>query len=740
MQKMNPLNYKLLRKKLNARQLDFETTEELDSLIEFVGQERALKAMAFGIGIKSQGYNLYALGPAGVGKRSLIRILLREQARNQAVPSDWCYVHNFEIPEKPIALELPPGYGVILQQDMKSLIEELSTSILAVFEGDEYREGLLEINNEFNAKRAKILKKNTTDIKNERVLHLYKERHTKEKALQLRFTSAVVDPLIHKIKTKFTEFPQVAAYLSAVQKDIIVHINDLVKSEESTYILFFSFENPLLIKYEVNLLVDNGKRKSAPVISVHNPSYSNLICRIEHTSQMGALVTNFTLIRPGALHKANGGYILIEISKIKKEPQAWEALKRALYSRKIKIEPLEHLSETFRSVSLQPMTIPLDIKVILLGDQAHFYELSRVDPDFIELFKVLVEFDEQIDRNRTNIEIYARMIGTIVKKEKFLPFHRSAIAAIIDHSSRLAADAEKLSTHLRSINDLIIEANYWANLWHKTVVDDTDIKKAVEAQIYRRDQARENYYDDIKRHFIMIQTSGTAVGQVNCLSVVNAGKFSFGHPTRLTAVVRMGKGKIIDIQREIAMGGPMLTKGGLIISSFLAGRYNPGQIFSLSASLAFEQIYGTIDGDSASVAELCVLISALAQVPIKQSLAITGSTNQHGEVQAIGGVNEKIEGFFDICHSRGLTGKQGVLIPAVNVKNLMLRDDIVKAAKDKKFFIYPINTIDEAISLLTGLPSGEPGKNKSYPKNTLNYLVEKKLEEFSNNYLLSKRK
>ena len=740
MKQINPLNYKLLRKKLNASQLEFETTEELDSLIEFVGQERALKAMAFGIGVKSQGYNLYALGPAGVGKRSLIRILLREQARNQAVPSDWCYVHNFEFPEKPIALELPPGYGVILQHDMKVLIDELSTSILAVFEGDEYRQGMSEINDEFNSRRAKILKKNTTDIKNERVLHLYKERHAKEKALQLRFTSAVVDPLIHKIKTKFVEFSQVAAYLSAVQKDIISHINELVKSEESTNILFFSFENPLLIKYQVNLLVDNGKRKSAPVISVHNPSYSNLICRIEHTSQMGALITNFTLIRPGALHKANGGYILIEISKIKKEPQAWDALKRALYSRKIKIEPLEHFSETFRSVSLQPMTIPLDIKVILLGDQAHFYELSRDDPDFIELFKVLVEFDEQIDRDKTNIDIYARMIGTIVKKEKLLPFHRSAIAAVIDHSSRLAADAEKLSTHLRSINDLIIEANYWASLWHKTIVDDSDIKKAVEAQIYRRDQAREHYYDDIKRHFIMIQTRGKAVGQVNCLSVVNAGKFSYGHPTRLTGVVRMGKGKIIDIQREIEMAGPMLTKGGLIISHFLAGRYNPGQVFSLSASLAFEQIYGTIDGDSASVAELCVLMSALAQVPIKQSLAITGSTNQFGEVQAIGGVNEKIEGFFDICHSRGLTGKQGVLIPAVNAKNLMLRDDIVKAAKDKKFFIYPIQTVDEAVSLLTGMPSGEMGKNNSYPKDTLNYLVQKRLEEFTNNYLESKRK
>lgn len=735
MKKTNPLNYKLLRQKINPRQLGFNTTAELELLTEFIGQERALEAIYFGIGIKSQGYNLYAMGPSGIGKRSLIRIILENQAKKIKVPSDWCYIHNFETPEKPIALELPPGYGLILQQDMKSLVDELSASIVAVYESDEYRNAMQEIHEDFNQKREKICKKVVDNLKSDKIPHLYKERHEKENTLQLRFTTAVVEPHVLKVKNKYVEFPKIISYLNAVQKDIIEHVNDLVKADENTDILSISNENPVLIKYQVNLLVDNGNRKKAPVIFEENPSYSNLICRVEHTSQFGTLVTNFTLIRPGALHKANGGYLVLEARKLKKEKHAWEGLKRALYAKKIIIEPIEDLSETVRPVSIEPMSIPLDIKVILLGDRGRYYTLSNRDPDFNELFKVAVDFDEQIERNKNNIQLYARLIGTIAKKENLRPFHATAVAEIIDHSSRLAEDIEKLSTHIRSINDLIVESDYWSSISDKEIVEAEDVKRAIDAQVHRRDRARELYYEDIKRDFILINTKDDAIGQINCLSVVKIGKFSYGHPMRLTAKVRMGKGQIIDIQREIKMAGPMLTKGGLIISNFLAGRYNMDQPFSLHASLSFEQIYGAIDGDSASVAELCVLLSALGEIPIKQCIAITGSANQYGDVQAIGGVNAKIEGFFDICKARKLTGKQGVLIPAVNANNLMLREDVMQAAKEKKFFIYPMESVDQAISLLTGLPVGKRNDKGEFPLNSINYKVEQRLREFSKNYL-----
>lgn len=731
MKKTKPLDAKLLRKKLNANQLEFKTTEELPSLTEFVGQDRALEAIQFGIGIKNQGYNLYAMGPSGIGKLSLVQITLKNQAKTESVPADWCYIHNFDLPEKPLALQLPAGMGSVLQQDMKSLIKELSASILAMFESDEYRDGMQQILDDFNLKREQVCNKVKNESKSNKIPHLYKERHEKEKALQLKYTAAVVDPLMMKLKNKYLALPAVLTYLAAVQKDILMHVNDFVISEENTDVLIFSLENPILINYQVNLLVDNGKTKGAPIILEENPTYSNLICRVEHSPQSGALITNLTLIKPGSLHKANGGYLIIEARKLKKSPRAWEGLKRALYSRQIPIEPVEHLADAVRTISLEPMPIPLEIKIILIGDRKTYYSLSNKDPDFNELFKVAVDFDEQINRNKTTIKSYASLIATIAKKEGLRPFHASAVAAIIDYTSRLAEDIKKLSTHIRSIHDLIIEANYWANFSKVKSVTAVEVKQAIAAQVHRLDRTREQYYEDINRDFILINTDGEAIGQVNCLSVVKVGKFSYGHPTRLTAKIRIGKGRLIDIQREIKMAGPMLSKGGLIISNFLASRYNPNQRFSLSASLAFEQIYGTMDGDSASVAELCALLSAIAELPIKQFLAITGSINQYGDVQAIGGVNEKIEGFFDICHARGLNGKQGVLIPTVNAQNLMLRDDIVTAAKQKTFFIYPITTIDQAITILTGLPAGERNKKGEFPKNTVNYKVEQRLKKFS---------
>jgi lon-related putative ATP-dependent protease len=739
MKTIKPIHYKHLRQILNPRHLGFETTAELDTLSEFIGQERALEALSFGIGIQKQGYNLYAMGPSGIGKRSVIRSILEDNAIKKDVPPDWCYVHNFETPEKPYTLELPPGKGIMLQQDMKAFIDKLSSGVLEVFESEEYRTELQKINDMLNPAREKVSK---TQPKKAKSIgpNLYKERHKKEKALKVRFTAAVVEPIIQELKNKYLNLPQVLKYLNAVQKDVIDHVDEIIKSDESTSLLFFALESPALMKYQINLLVDNSKRKGAPIVFEENPSYSNLICQVEHVPQLGTLVTNFTLIRPGALHKANGGYLVIEARNLKKEPHAWEGLKRALYSREIKIVPVEHLTETVRPISLEPAPIPLNIKIILLGDRNQFYTLSNNDPDFSELFKVAVDFDEQIARTKLNIQLYARLIATITKKENLRPFLANAVARVIDYSTRIAEDIKKLSTHVRSINDLILEADYWSSLTNKRFVEDVDVKRAIEAKIHRLDRTRELYYEDIFRDFVFINTEGSVVGQVNCLSVVKVGKFSYGHPVRLTAKVRMGKAQIIDIQREINMAGPIMSKGSLIITHFLASRYNANHTFSLSASLSFEQVYGEMDGDSASVAEICALLSALAEVPVNQFMAVTGSVDQYGVVQAIGGVNEKIEGFFDICKGRGLTGEQAVVIPTVNAKNLMLREDVVQAAKAHQFSIYLIDTIDDALSLLLGVPAGQMDADGKYPAGSINDKAAKRLLKFSENYSREKKR
>lgn len=731
MKKIKPLHYRDLRQYLRPADIDFVTTDEVEDLPEFIGQERVLEAVDFGIGIKSQGYNLFVMGPTGLNKPSLIRAILKDHAEQQKTPSDWCYIYNFDYPEKPLAIKLPAGVGTVLQQDMKLFVDDIRISILTVFESDEYRLGMEKILEDFNEKRAKLHKKNIEKNNEEKIPHLYRERHEKEKELQLRLTQNVVQPYIDKLKIKFEAYPRVMNYLSAVQNDVIAHVNDFVKKDETSGVIEFDLESANLTHYEINLIVNNRNRKGAPVIFERNVSYSNLICRVEYKSLFGSLVTDFTLIRPGALHRANGGYLIIEAHKIKKDTHAWESLKTALFSGKIEIEPIEHLTDTVRPISLKPKSIPLKIKIVLLGDRRTYYKLCKKDPDFNELFKVVVDFNDTIERNKKNIKRYSRVIAAIVKHKHLRPFHARAVAAIIDHSTRLAEDVEKLSTHIRRINDLVLEADYWGSVSGKKIIDDKDVKKAIEAQIYRLDRSRELYYEDINRKFVLIRTKNSAIGQVNCLSVVKIGKFSYGHPTRVTAKVRMGKGKFIDIQREIDLAGPIHSKAGLIIANYLADCYSKDHIFSLTASISFEQIYGMLEGDSASVGELCALLSALAEVPIRQYLSVTGSINQYGDVQAIGCVNEKIEGYFDICRANGLTGKQGVIIPAINAKNLMLREDVVAAAKAKKFFIYPIETVDQAIYLLTGMQAGELNKHGTFPIDSFNHKVQARLKVFS---------
>lgn len=765
----------------------FITTDEVRAFTEFVGQKRALEAARFGLNISSPGYNLFTMGPTGGGKRIVISHFLEAEARKKSVPSDWCYVNNFDNPQQPISIKLTPGLACEFREDMKMLIEDLRISIPIIFESDEYRARMQKISDELHQEQESLLRKISEDAKSNELLivssqegftvvpvnkkgeamstaeysklstnirnkkeelitaysqrlseflkkipRLHKVRRKKENETKKEFTFLAIGRFINDLKDKYKKFAPVINYLDLVQKDIIVNFKDFLKREEDpTENKIISAEKISMSRYEVNVLVDNSKTKGAPIIYEDLPSYSNLICRIDHIAEFGTLFTDFTLIKPGALHKANGGYLMIDVTKILAEPFAWEGLKRALLLQKIIIESPERMSGLLSTVSMDPMPIPLDVKVILIGDRMIYSWLRVVDPDFEDLFKVAVDFDEEVARTPENLQTYAQLIATLAKKNDLLAFHRDAVAHVIDYSTRLAEDTDKLSGSIRNIYDLIREASYCAEQRAVSIVEQQDVKQAITAQTNRLDRLREQAYEQINRHIILISTSGSKIGQINGLSLIEFGSFVFGHPSRISVQVRCGDRHVIDIQREVDLSGPIHSKGVLILSGYLGGKFLKNVPLSLSASLVFEQTYGFIEGDSASAAELCVLLSALAQVPIKQNLAITGSVNQFGEMQAIGGVNEKIEGFFDICCLKGLTGDQGVIIPSANVKNLMLKEELVQAAKVMKFHVYAVNTIDEAITILTGIPAGELGKNGQYRKGTINYRVEKCLEDFS---------
>lgn len=781
MTEMKALDTRVLRPQCDPHQFTFKTTTELEELTEVIGQTRALEAVHFGVGIKRDGYNLYALGPAGLGKHSVIRQILEKEARRQSTADDWCYVNNFKDAQKPTALRLPAGWGSKVRDDMESLVGELRTTIPAVFESDEYRAQMQEIEEELKERQeqafaeiqeqagreemsilhtpqgfavaptskgevisAEDFEKLSKDERKrkeetvarlqaqltkflEQIPRLHKERQQKQKEVQKKFTMSVVGHLIDELKETYAEQADVLVYLDAVQRDVIENVNDFRKREEGMPIVFVPHEAPSFTRYRVNVVVDQEGVRGAPVIYEDNPSYPNLIGRVEHKAQFGALLTDFTLVKSGALHRANGGFLVLDTRKVLTQPYAWEGLKRALHSHKIIIESLGQMLGLLSTVSLEPEPIALSVKVVLIGDRVLYHLLCALDPEFRDLFKVAADFEERIERNTENNQLYARLIGTMAGKEGLRPLDRTAVARVIDRSARLVGDAERLSTHLRSVSDLLREADYWAGEAGRNVVEAADVQQAIDSQIRRADRVRERLHEEIQRGTILIDTEGEKAGQVNGLSVIQLGDFTFGQPARITATTRLGKGEVIDIEREVELGGAVHSKGVLILSNFMAARYSKEQPLSLSASLVFEQTYGMVEGDSASVAELCALLSALADVPIKQCLAVTGSVNQHGQVQAIGGVNEKIEGFFDVCKARRLTSDQGVLIPAANVKHLMLRQDVVEMAAAGTFHVYAVETIDQAMSLLTGVPAGERDRDGNFPGGSINQRVEHRL-------------
>ena len=541
------------------------------------------------------------------------------------------------------------------------------------------------------------------------------------------------------LRAKYMEFGKIVAHLDSVEKDIIDNSARLfLESEQDASPLAMlggqqGTDNPRrpdlqFRRYEVNLFIENGAEANgggAPVFHEDHPTQPNLVGRAEHQAELGALLTDFTLLRAGALHKANGGYLILDANKLLMQPYAWEELKRALFAREIKIEaPFQSYVST---VSLEPEPIPLHVKVVLIGDRRLYYLLAAADPEFEELFKIAADFEDDLDRNDDTVQKYAGMIAAIAKKVGVRPLDRSAVARVIEHSAREAGDNEKLSARVGTVTDLLHESNHLADRAERAVISGTQVQAAIDLRIRRADRIRTRSLEQIERGTILIDTEGSRVGTINGLSVLQIGGFAFGRPTRITARVRMGRGEFVDIEREVDLGGPTHSKGVLILSSYLGARYAVDRPLSLRASLVFEQSYGGVDGDSASSTELYAILSALADVPIRQGLAVTGSVNQYGEVQAIGGVNEKIEGFFDVCQERGLTGDQGVLIPHANIKHLMLRDDIVAAADAGKFSIYPIATIDEGIEVLTGMPAGSREGADPFPEGSINRRVEDRL-------------
>ncbi|MDP1971252.1 MAG: ATP-binding protein [Methylobacter sp.] len=784
--KNTPLDPSQLYKPCNVEQLKFSSTDELEDIDIAVGQQRAVEAVKLGIHMNKNGYNIFAMAPAGTGKLTTIRQLVEHEASRQCIPSDWCYVNNFSQPAQPRTIRLMPGQGQAFKHDMAQLIDELSIAIPAAFDGDEYRSraGELEsesrqreINelsrlreeaanahiiltetatgyafspanenneiispeqfNKFDKDKQHEIQKTIFDLQ-ERLAKLLKNfpiwrKETKRKlqALNREVAEQAVNHSIDDLIEKYAKQEAVLGYLNDAQKDIIEHVLDfLPRSEKILPFMDLAQESNPLKRYYVNLMVDFSGKKAVPVIYEDHPNFSNLVGRIDHQAYMGSLVTDFTMIKPGALHKANGGFLLIDARKLLFQPYAWDTLKRTLQSGEIRIESLERTLSLISAASLEPEPIPLNLKLILMGEPLIYYLLCAYDPEFHDLFKIAADFDESVSREG-NDQDYARLLATIARREKLRPLSQNAVARVIEHSSRMVGDAEKLLTHLRSIKDLLSESDYWADINGHEHITNSDVQQAIDHKTHRLDKIREKLYENIHRGTVLIDLEGKVIGQVNGLSVLQLGEFSFGQPSRITATTRLGGGKVVDIERETKLGGAIHSKGVLILSSFIGARYSRKTEFSLAASLVFEQSYGYIEGDSASLAELCAILSSIAQISLRQDLAITGSVNQLGNVQPIGGVNEKIEGFFDVCAKKGLTGTQGVIIPATNIKHLMLRWDVVHAAQSGQFNIYAVTTVDEALELLSGMEAGAVNEQGVYQTESFNGQVEAQLLQFT---------
>ena len=770
----------------NPELLPFKTTETLEDFTGIYGQERAVEAMEFGMGMHRPDYNLFVMGHSQSGRFSFVMDTLKRQAKKAKKPLDWCYLNNLTDLRHPQAFYFAPGKGAVFKSDIQSLLESMASELPAAFENPSYQRAKSRIERDFN-KLYDLALEQVENRARSKSIALYRDagsvgftpvldgqamdeaafsqleeaqrnqvnadideleeflnesltslpqwrREANEKQKKLEHTTArsAMNPVFQPLKEKYASQPRVVGYLSQMELELVRQAAELTGDDkvidDRTHATRLA---QLEQQFGVNMIVDHQKTKGLPVVFEAHPSYDNLFGRVEYSSEMGAMVTNYQLIRGGALHQANGGYLLLEAEKLFEHPMVWSAIKRALRSSTLKIEnPFAELSG-MNNITLDPEPIDLKVKVVIIGDRELYYMLQQMDPDFSTLFRVVVDFDDDVLRTDAAIRNYARLIRTLSQQEGCAHLSRTAVARLVEHSSRMAEDQAQLSAQIGEMKDLICEADYKRQKAADELIQVQHIQRALDAKERRTDRLSSRMRDEIINRVILIDTQGTAVGQCNGLTVLEVGEVRFGTPARITATVHPGDKGIVDIEKEVTLGQPIHSKGVMILSGYLGHKYAQDFVLALSANIALEQSYGYVDGDSASLAEICTLISALTHTPIKQSFALTGSINQYGEVQAIGGVNEKIEGFFDVCIANGLTGEQGVIIPQANQRNLMLKQAVVQAVAEGVFHIFTVATVDQALELLTGRKPGVRKPDGSFTPRSLNFEVVKRLKELA---------
>ncbi|WP_447974692.1 Lon protease family protein [Nitrospira sp. Kam-Ns4a] len=751
--------------------LGFADTSELAPMEEPIGQTRALEALAFGLRMSSPGFNIYVAGPVGSGKWSIVKEMVRRLAREAPAPPDWCYVNNFQDPSRPTCLSFPAGQGRAFKQAMAGLIEGLRRDIPKVFESTPYLEAKARIAEETEAKKRALFTeladmsqargfefeetpmgfrlvatKAGKPLKDEDLAKLPEEAqrefaerrraieaeirefhvrlHALDHEVEQRILEMdrlvvgnVLDSRLENVRRSVQGLPRVLAYLDQVREDILANYKDFLPREAPPFPFPVpgSGRGPDLTRYQVNLLVEHAPDAGAPVVDESHPTYSNLIGKIERKAHLGVVFSDFTEITAGAIIQASGGFLLLNALDLLRQPFAWDALKRVIKTREVKIEdPSEFFG--FSTTGLRPQPVPVDVKIVLVGPPALYHLLQSYEEDFQKIFKVKADFEVDVPRDRDQDRMYGRFVARLCREEQLPPFGADAVAELIRYGLRLAERHDRLSLRLSLLSDLVREAAFWAGQAGRTVVTRDDVETAVAKRRRRADLPEQWIQEEIREGTLMVDLDGEVVGQVNGLSVHVLGDYAFGRPARITARTFPGTKGVIDIQREAQLAGHVHSKGVMTLAGYLAGKFAGTHPFALSATLTFEQTYSEVEGDSAALAELVAILSSLAEVPVRQALAVTGSVNQLGEVQPIGGVNEKIEGFFASCRTRGFTGTQGVIIPARNVKHLALRRDVVAAVETGNFSVYAVNTVEEAVELLTGVPAGERGPDGRYPE------------------------
>ncbi len=788
------LKYTELKNCCTPKELKFNTTQDLSVLEDgIVGQERGVKSFDFGLQVKMKGYNIYVSGPSGTGKTTYAVKSAQRLAKNEDIPFDWCYVYNFENPKSPQALRFAPGLGRQFRDDMGELVEVFNTEIQKAFNTEDYDKQKNEIIKIYDDKRDELMKTMTEMAKEngfgvkstnsgiyfmpivdgvtineeqydeldeklkdeislssekvqEKAAAIMRDIREEEKAskqavddLDYKVCMFAIGHYVNSVQEKYKDYDRVIKYLEAVQEDVLENIdefidNDTDEEENLSSLLPMLNKKPaedITLKYKVNLIVDNSKTVGAPVVVDFNPTYYNLVGEVEYDSEFGNLTTDFMKIKAGLFHKANGGYLIVQAQDILSNVQSWEALRRVIKTNQISMETLREQLGAVVVPTLKPEPIPASIKIIMVGSNYYYEVLHEYDEDFEKIFKIRADFDYEMKRTGENVMKLARFIKSFSENEKVAPFDVSAVAAVVEYSSRLVERQDKLSTRFNQIVEILCESATWAKLAGDDIITAEHIKKAVYEKEQRLRMYEEKLDEMLEEKVIMIDTAGKKIGQINGLAVLDLGSYCFGNPSRITATTYIGKSGIVNIEKEAEMSGQTHDKGVQIITGFLGQTYAQDFPLSLSCRICFEQNYNGIDGDSASSTELYCILSSLADLPINQELAVTGSINQRGEIQAIGGVTYKIEGFFDLCKKRGLTGTQGVIIPFSNVKDLVVKDEVVEAVKEGVFHIYAISTLDEGIELLMGVPAGKKDKNGKFPLNSVHGRVYKKLKEYN---------